>query len=60
MKTLLQCVSFGGLAAMFGAALAVFNGALSREAYYLWALGGTLAWFGTVPFWMKRRLQRST
>ncbi|HVW22692.1 MAG TPA: hypothetical protein VHC86_15865 [Opitutaceae bacterium] len=60
MKLLLQTVSFAGLAAMFGAAIAVFNGALSRDAYYLWALGGTAAWFGTVPFWMKRRLQRST
>ena len=60
MKTLLKIVSFSGLAVMFGAAIAVFNGALSRDAYYLWALGGTVAWFGTVPFWMKRRLQHST
>lgn len=59
MKTILKVTSFAGLAVMLASAGAVFAGAISRGTYYWFALGGTLAWFGTVPFWMKRRLRSS-
>lgn len=58
MKTLLKLSSFAALAAMLVAAILVFNGSLSREAFTRWALGGTIVWFVTVPFWMKRRLHQ--
>jgi hypothetical protein len=56
MKTLLKVISFPGLALMLGSAIAVFNGAMSMHRYYILAAIGTAMWFGTVPFWMKRRL----
>ena len=59
MKTLLKIVSFAGLILMFASAIMVFNDAMSKELYELLALAGTVMWFGTVPFWMKRRLHNS-
>lgn len=59
MKTLLKIISFTGLALMFTAAILVFNNALDRKTYLVLALAGTVMWFGTVPFWMKRRLHHS-
>ena len=59
MKTLLKLISFAGLALMFASAMLVFNDALNRKAYLILALVGTAMWFGTVPFWMKRRLHHS-
>jgi hypothetical protein len=59
MKTLLKALSFAGLALMLLGSVLVFNGAISRGAYDALALVGTAAWFGTVPFWMKRRLHHS-
>ena len=58
MKTLLKVISFAALAAMLTVAIRVFNGTMAREAYFAWALGGTIVWFVTVPFWMKRRLHQ--
>lgn len=58
MKSILRLISFAALAAMFVTAILVFKGTLSREAFMAWGLGGTVAWFGTVPFWMKRRLHQ--
>ena len=59
MKTLLKVISFAGLVLMFASAILVFNDALNRKAYLILALVGTAMWFGTVPFWMKRRLHHS-
>jgi hypothetical protein len=59
MKTLLKVISFTGLALMFITAILVFNDKLDRTAYRILALVGTAMWFGTVPFWMKRRLHHS-
>jgi hypothetical protein len=56
VKTLLKMCSFAGLLLMVGASLLVFAGRLSRHDYYVAAFVGTVLWFATVPFWMKRRL----
>lgn len=58
MKTLLKFISFAALGAMLAASIGVFRGSVTREAYFAWALAGTLVWFVTVPFWMKRRLHQ--
>lgn len=59
MKKLLKLTSFAALAAMLVASLLSFQGAIARPVYLGIALGGTLVWFATVPFWMKRRLHAS-
>ena len=59
MKTLLKVISFAGLVLMFVAAIMVFNDAMEHKTYLILALLGTAMWFGTVPFWMKRRLHHS-
>lgn len=58
MKTFLKYTSFAGLILMFTAAILVFNGKLEKGTFYTLALIGTVAWFVTVPFWMKRRLHQ--
>jgi hypothetical protein len=59
MKTLLKLISFAGLALMFLSAFLFFNGAIAERTYRILAIAGTLMWFVTVPFWMKRRLHHS-
>ncbi len=59
MKTLLKTISFAGLGIMFAASIMVFNDAMSKDTYLKLALTGTVMWFATVPFWMKRRLHHS-
>ncbi len=59
MKKLLKFISFAGLALMFASAILLFNGAIPKATYELLALAGTVLWFVTVPFWMKRRLHHS-
>lgn len=59
MKTLLKTISFAGLIVMFASAIMVFNDAMSKESYLKLAMLGTVMWFATVPFWMKRRLHHS-
>jgi hypothetical protein len=59
MKTILKITSFAGLALMLVSSLMVFDGAMSTREYYVLALVGTVLWFATVPFWMKRRLHQS-
>jgi hypothetical protein len=59
MKTLLKIISFAGLGLMFASAILLFNDAVAERTYHLLALAGTLLWFVTVPFWMKRRLHQS-
>lgn len=58
MKAWLKLVSFSGLALIFAAALLHFEGGIDARTYYVLAAVGTVAWFGTVPFWMHRRLHR--
>ena len=60
MKTVLKFISFAALLLMFSSAILVFNDQLSRERYYVLSLLGTVAWFATIPFWMKRRLHESS
>jgi hypothetical protein len=59
MKTLLKIISFTGLGLMFASAIMVFNGAMAKDTYLALAFVGTVMWFATVPFWMKRRLHHS-
>jgi hypothetical protein len=59
MKTLLKLISFTGLGLMFVSAILVFKDAIPRNTYLVLALVGTVMWFATVPFWMKRRLHQS-
>ena len=59
MKTLLKTISFLGLALMALSAVLVFNDAMGKQTYLILALVGTVMWFATVPFWMKRRLHQS-
>jgi len=56
MKTILKYISFAALIAMLFASISVFLGTMTKETYQVWALVGTVVWFVTVPFWMKRRL----
>ncbi len=58
MKTLLKLISFTGLGLMLVSAI-LFNNPKDRSIYLTLALVGTVMWFGTVPFWMKRRLHHS-
>lgn len=58
-KTLLKLISFGGLGLMFVSALLRFNDVIEKNTYLILALVGTVLWFATVPFWMKRRLHHS-
>jgi len=59
MKTILRLISYAALIVMFVAAIMVFNDRLDRKLYEHLALAGTILWFVTVPFWMKRRLHHS-
>ena len=59
MKTILRLVSYAALIVMFIAAIMIFNDRLDRKSYEYLALAGTIVWFATVPFWMKRRLHQS-
>jgi hypothetical protein len=59
MKTLLKTISFAGLGLMFASAILLFNDAVAEDTFLVLALVGTVMWFATVPFWMKRRLHQS-
>ena len=59
MKTLLKIISFTGLGLMFASAIMVFNDTMTKDTYLTVAMVGTVMWFATVPFWMKRRLHHS-
>jgi hypothetical protein len=59
MKNMLKVISFGSLTLMLVAAVLVFAGRLERTSYLVGALIGTVGWFASVPFWMKRGLHQS-
>ena len=58
MKTLLKTLSFLGLALILIPSALTFAGVISMHVYYVLAFFGTVLWFATVPFWMKRRLHQ--
>lgn len=41
---------------MLGSSMLVFSGVMSQPTYRALCIVGTVMWFATVPFWMKRRL----
>jgi hypothetical protein len=59
MKMLLKLISFTGLVIMLVSSIMVFNDAMTKDTYLVQSLIGTVMWFATVPFWMKRRLHHS-
>ncbi len=59
MKALLKVISFGSLALMLAAATLVFTGGIERNHSFALSLLGTVGWFGSVPFWMKRGLHKA-
>ena len=54
MKIMLKISSFIGLALTIFPALLVFSGVLVLDSYKTLMLIGTLQWFGSAPFWMKK------
>jgi hypothetical protein len=58
MHRALKVVSFAGLALMLASAALVFGGVMDKHLYFMLAFVGTVVWFGTVPFWMQRRLHK--
>ena len=55
MKILLRLISFAGLLLMLGSSILVFEDKMTKDLYYTLSLVGTVLWFVTIPFWMKRR-----
>jgi hypothetical protein len=56
---LLKLISFTGLVIMLVSSIMVFNDVMTKDTYLILAFVGTVMWFATVPFWMKRRLHHS-
>lgn len=54
IKIILQVISFAGLALSILPAFLVFGGILSREMYYHLMVAGTLMWFGSAVFWIRK------
>lgn len=52
MRIVLQIISFLGLALLFLATIAYLFGNIDRELLKRAMLVGTIAWFGTCPFWI--------
>lgn len=59
MKVLLQVVSAAGLLLVVAPVLAYVFGSMDKATMSMLMLVGTLAWFGSVPFWMGRRSDRT-
>lgn len=54
METLLKVISAAGLALTVVPAFLVFNGTIEWGTHATLMLIGTLMWFGSAPFWMKK------
>ena len=54
MKIVLKIVSFAGLALTVVPAFLVFTGSINWQHHAVMMLIGTLLWFGSAPFWMKK------
>lgn len=59
MKRAMRLISFAGLGLMLGGALARFGDHLTVAGYERLEIAGTIIWFATVPFWMRRRLHHT-
>lgn len=57
MKRLLKLVSALGLVLTVGPAFLVAAGVLTWKTHAVWMAVGTLLWFGTAPFWMRREAE---
>ncbi len=55
MKRLAQFVSLVGLALTGVPAFLVFNGSMPFEQHATLMLIGTVLWFASAPFWMKKK-----
>jgi hypothetical protein len=53
IKTLLQIISYAGLAMSIVPALLVYHGSISMDAYYKLMVLGMVLWFGSAIFWIK-------
>jgi len=53
-KRAMQVVSFVGLAITIGSAVLLFMGLIGRGSYMWLMFLGTILWFGTAIFWVKR------
>jgi hypothetical protein len=56
MRVLMLIVSFVGLALTFMPALAYLAGSMEKGTMTNVMLLGTIVWFGSVPFWMDRKM----
>ncbi len=54
MNILLKAVSVAGLALTVMPAYFVWVGSISWDTHAMLMLIGTLLWFGSAPFWMKK------
>ena len=54
MKTALIAASFIGLALTIVPSFLVFAEMMSRDTYAALMAVGTILWFATAPFWMKK------
>lgn len=54
MKKLLPLLSLLGLAGIILPPIVYLAGSCEKSTMSAFMLAGTLAWFGTVPFWMGR------
>jgi hypothetical protein len=59
MKAVLKVISFGSLVLMLAASILVFTGGIERNHYFAVSLIGTVGWFASMPFWMKRGLHQA-
>ena len=55
MKTLTKILSYVGLALTVIPSIFVFAGNIEWQTHADLMLGGTLLWFVTAPFWMKKQ-----
>ena len=55
MKPVLKTISYLALVAVVAPSILVFTGTITLETHKMIMLGGTVAWFGTAPFWMKEK-----
>jgi hypothetical protein len=54
MTTLLKLISFAGLGLTVVPSLLVFAGAIAWETHAALMLVGTVLWFATAPWWMRK------
>lgn len=55
MKLLAQCISWGALAGLAGAAGLFYADRLTLAGTQRWMLLATVLWFTTAPLWMEHK-----